>query len=105
MKTGIEFTYIDGTKESYDPIDFQQEFEETETSYLLHMTYKYEIQKKLVSVVKEKRNYAYFKHNNSTNKPNGFYIHYVLYNELVQLLEPIENNNLTKVANESRKSN
>jgi len=45
---GIEFTYKNGDKESYDPINYPDDFEETETYYILNMAYKYEILKDCV---------------------------------------------------------
>ena len=42
---GIEFTFNDGTKDWYDPINYPDDFEETENEYLLHMSYLYKIDK------------------------------------------------------------
>jgi hypothetical protein len=42
---GIEFTMRDGTKDSYDPVKFPEEFTETETHYLISMAFDYEIVK------------------------------------------------------------
>ena len=41
---GIKFKMKDGTWDYYDPLN-QSDFSETETDYLLDMTYKYEIAK------------------------------------------------------------
>jgi len=51
---GIEFTFNDGTKDNYDPINFPDDFEETNKEYILHMVYDYVIEK---SIVKSIRHY------------------------------------------------
>lgn len=42
---GIEFTMKDGSKDSYDPMDSQNDLSENDTHYLVNAAYKYEVQK------------------------------------------------------------
>ena len=49
---GIEFTFKDGKKDWYDPIDYPSDFEETDTHYVLKMAYTYEIEKATVESIR-----------------------------------------------------
>lgn len=42
---GIEFTYKDGSKESYDPIDMSVDFNQNQKEYILNMANEYIINK------------------------------------------------------------
>lgn len=50
---GLEFTYNDGTKDHYDPIDYDKDFEELDNEYVLHMTYTYNICKNNVTNIRK----------------------------------------------------
>lgn len=50
---GIEFTMKNGERDYYDPIDFPEDFKETETHYVLHNgSYEYEIAKSEVESIR-----------------------------------------------------
>lgn len=49
---GIEFKLIDGSLDCYDPVDLDKDFKETDTHYILDMTYLYEIDKAIVESIR-----------------------------------------------------
>ena len=49
---GIEFTYKDGSVGSYDPLNYPQDFVETDTEYILNMHTQYRIQKSDVETIR-----------------------------------------------------
>jgi len=50
---GIEFTLKDGSKDSYDPIDIDNDFSETDTHYILDMVFTYTIEKTTIESYRE----------------------------------------------------
>ena len=49
---GIEFTLKDGTKDHYDPVDYPNDFKETETHYILSLAHDYKIAKSEVESIR-----------------------------------------------------
>jgi hypothetical protein len=49
---GVEFTLRDQTKDYYDPFEYPRDFEETDTHFIIHMHYEYEILKSEVDAVR-----------------------------------------------------
>ena len=45
---GIEFTLKDGSKDCYDPINYPDDFTETDSEYVLNMAHRYTISKESV---------------------------------------------------------
>lgn len=50
---GLEFIFHDGTSDSYDPVNYPDDFEETDTHYILNIHYEYKIEKKNVKSIRK----------------------------------------------------